>query len=113
MSKSKMGKSKAGGKSLKKSVADRSKLKLNSKRAKSMRSTGTKNSKKTKTAMSQRQEEEGQPSFLNCVHYDKLIRIHSMLATISHDSAKQREYALDAHFFVMKLWEQSFLSLNA
>ena len=46
--------------------------------------------------------------FLNCSHYEKLIRIHSMLATIAHDSTKQREYALDAHFFVMKMWEQSF-----
>ena len=51
--------------------------------------------------------------FLNCSHYEKLVRIHSMLATIAHDSTKQREYALDAHFFVMKMWEQSFQALNA
>lgn len=51
--------------------------------------------------------------FLNCSHYDKLVRIHSMLATIAHDSTKQREYALDAHFFVMKMWEQTFQCLNA
>jgi len=36
-----------------------------------------------------------------------------MLATIAHDSSKQREYALDAHFFVMKMWEQSYQCLNA
>ena len=36
-----------------------------------------------------------------------------MLATIAHDSTKQREYALDAHFFVMKMWEQSYQCLNA
>ena len=51
--------------------------------------------------------------FLNCSHFEKLVRIHSMLATIAHDSTKQREYALDAHFFVMKMWEQSFQCLNA
>jgi hypothetical protein len=36
-----------------------------------------------------------------------------MLAMIAPDSYKQREYALDAHFFVMKIWEQSFQTLNA
>ena len=36
-----------------------------------------------------------------------------MLATIAHDSTKQREYTLDAHFFIMKMWEQSFQCLNA
>lgn len=51
--------------------------------------------------------------FLNCLHFEKLVRIHSMLATLAHDSSKQREYALDAHFFVMKMWEQSYQSLNA
>lgn len=46
--------------------------------------------------------------FLNCSHFEKLVRIHSMLSMLAVDSYKQREYALDAHFFVMKLWEQTF-----
>lgn len=50
---------------------------------------------------------------MNCTHYDKLIRIHSMLASLAVDTNKQREYALDAHYFIMKMWEQSFLTLNA
>jgi hypothetical protein len=53
-----------------------------------MRSAGSKTSKKTKTSLAANQEEEGQPQFLNCQHYEKLIRIHSMLAMISHDSYK-------------------------
>jgi hypothetical protein len=36
-----------------------------------------------------------------------------MLAMFAPDAAKQREYALDAHFFVMKMWEQSYSTLNA
>lgn len=36
-----------------------------------------------------------------------------MLASIAHDATKQREYALDAHFFVMKMWEQSYQTMNA
>lgn len=51
--------------------------------------------------------------FLNCSHFEKLVRVHSMLASIAHDSTKQREYALDAHFFIMKMWEQSYQCLNA
>lgn len=51
--------------------------------------------------------------YLNCSHYDKLIRIHSMLAILAHDAAKQKEYALDAHYFIMKMWEQSFAAMNA
>ena len=98
---------------MKKSVAGKSKVSKASKRSKSMKSGQSRSSKRTKTSMSARQEEEGQPMFLNCSHFEKLVRIHSMLATIAHDSTKQREYALDAHFFVMKMWEQSFQCLNA
>ena len=78
-----------------------------------MRSGASRGSKKTRTSLSARQEEDGQPMFLNIAHFDRLVRIHSMLATVAHDSTKQREYALDAHFFVTKMWEQSFQCLNA
>jgi hypothetical protein len=36
-----------------------------------------------------------------------------MLAMLAPDSQKQREYALDAHYFIMRMWEQTFISLNA
>lgn len=78
-----------------------------------MRSNASRQSKRTTTALSKRQEEDAQPQFLNISHFEKLVRIHSMLAMISPDSYKQREYALDAHFFVMKMWEQSYQTLNA
>lgn len=78
-----------------------------------MRSKTSRVSKKTTTALSKRQEEEAQPMFLNCAHFEKLIRIHSMLASLAVDSNKQRELALDGHFFVMKLWEQTYQTLNA
>ena len=51
--------------------------------------------------------------FLTCAHFEKLVRIHSMLAMIAPDCYKQREYALDAHFFIMKMWEQTYQTLNA
>lgn len=36
-----------------------------------------------------------------------------MLAMIAADSYKQREYALDAQFFVIKMLEQTYQTLNA
>jgi hypothetical protein len=51
--------------------------------------------------------------FLNCAHFEKLVRIHSMLAMLAPDANKQRQYALDAHFFIMKMWEQTYQTLNA
>lgn len=99
---------------MKSKVGGQSKKSRASKRSAALRSkAGSKHSKKTVTALSKRQEEESQPMFLNCSHFEKLVRIHSMLAMIAPDSYKQREYALDAHFFIMKLWEQSYQTLNA
>lgn len=55
-------------------------------RSKSLKSAGTRQSKKTTTSFSKRQEEDANPTFLNCSHYDKLVRIHSMLAMLAPDS---------------------------
>ena len=110
MAKSKVQKTNAA----KSKIGGQSKKSRASKRSAAMRSkAGSLHSKKTTTALSKRQEEDSQPYFLNCSHFEKLVRIHSMLATIAPDSYKQREYALDAHFFIMKLWEQTFQTLNA
>lgn len=76
------------GKSVKKSMGGaQSRVSNASKRSKSMKS-GVKSSKKTKTALSQRMEEDGSPTFLSCQHFEKLVRIHSMLAMTAHDSTK-------------------------
>lgn len=91
----------------------KSKLSKASMRSKSMKSGQSRGSKKTTTSLSKRSEEDANPTFMNCAHFDKLIRIHSMLAMLAPDANKQREYALDGHFFIMKMWEQSFMALNA
>lgn len=95
-------------KSVKKSVAGRSKVSKATMRSKSIRSKNSKASKVTTTALMRRQEEEGQPMYLNCSHFDKLMRIHSMLAMLAPDAQKQKELALDGYFFIMKMWEQSY-----
>ena len=71
-----------------KSVGGKSRMSKATLRSKAMRSTNSRVSKKTTTALSKRQEEESQPSFLNCSHFDKLIRIHSMLAMLASDATK-------------------------
>lgn len=110
MSRPSQAKTKNSKKSNQKSkVGGQSKVSKASKRSAGLRSkTGSRASKKTTTSLSKRQEEEAQPMFLNVSHFEKLVRIHSMLAMVAPDSSKQREYALDAHFFVMKMWEQTF-----
>ena len=91
----------------------RSKMSKSAMRSRTMRTAASRVSKKTTTSLSRRQEEDGHPTFLNCAHFDKLVRIHSTLGLLSLDAGKQREFALDGHFFVMRMWEQSFASLNA
>jgi inorganic triphosphatase YgiF len=92
----------------KKSAAGKSSMSRASKRTAMSRTTTR--TKKTQTALSKRENEDPQPMFLNISHFDKLFRIHSMLTYISYD---QKEIALDAQFFIVKMWELSYKSLNA
>ena len=73
-------KSKVGGKSMKSKVSKRS--------AANRSKAGSRVSKKTTTALSRRQEEDAQPMFLNCAHFEKLVRIHSMLSMLAPDANK-------------------------
>jgi len=107
--KSRMSKmSRKTGKSKKKSAAGKSSMSRASKRTAMSRTTTR--TKKTTTALSKRENEDPQPMFMNVSHFDKLFRIHSMLTYISYD---QKEIALDAQFFIIKMWEQSYKTLNA
>lgn len=114
MSKAKSRISKASrrtGKTAKKSVAGKSRVSKVSRASKrTAMSRTTTRTKKTQTALSRRENEDPQPTFLTVSHYDKLFRIHSMLTYISYE---QKEIALDAQFFIVKMWEQSYKTLNA
>jgi|JI61114C2RNA_FD_contig_51_2135694_length_761_multi_1_in_0_out_0_1 hypothetical protein len=68
-------------------------------------------SKNTKSLFTQR-EEEGNPESLNCAHYERLFRIHSILAWIAQTSEERIRYALDAKEFLIKILEVSFRTLN-
>jgi len=111
MSKAKSRVSKASrktGKTAKRSAAGKSSMSRASKRTAMSRTTTR--TKQTKTALSRRENEDPQPMYLNVSHYDKLFRIHSMLTYISYD---QKEITLEAQFFITKMWEQSYKTLNA
>ena len=96
------------GKTVKKSVAGRSTISKASRRTAMTRTSNR--TKKTVTALSRRENEDPAPLYLSVSHYDKLFRIHSMLSFISYE---QKEVALDAQFFVIKMWEQSIKAFNA
>ncbi len=57
-------------------------------------------------------EEDPNPESLNCAHYEKLMRIHVMLAMIERDQEPQIQHALDAKQFIVKIFEISFKTLN-
>ncbi|KRX09755.1 hypothetical protein PPERSA_02627 [Pseudocohnilembus persalinus] len=75
------------------------------------RATKTIKSKQAKSIFTQR-EEEPMPENLNCAHYERLMRIHSMLAMISQSQEEQLQYCLDAKLFLTKIFEVSFKTLN-
>ena len=54
-------------------------------------------------------EEEPRPLYLGCSHYDKLFRIHMILAILSDSVEKQREYLMRALNFAMQMWQSSLL----
>ena len=124
-SKSKVTKSKRGPSKKSKSVrkgadqktvvskaSGRSKSSVGSRLSKaSIRGTKTIKTKQSKSIFTEK-EEEPNPEMLNCSHYDKLLRIHGMLAIIAKTNEEALKYCLDAKFFIMKMFELSIKTLN-
>jgi hypothetical protein len=57
-------------------------------------------------------DEENFDGRLNIKHFDQLLRIHVMLALVSENAESQIQYNLDAKFFMMKILEMTYTSLN-
>lgn len=68
-------------------------------------------SKQSKSIFSQR-EEEANPDTLNCAHFERLFRIHAMLAQIAETQEQQIKHCMDAKFFLIKILDISFQTLN-
>jgi hypothetical protein len=57
-------------------------------------------------------DEEASTENLNIKHFDQLLRIHSMLAMIAETTESQIQYTLDSKFFMMKILEMTYATLN-
>ena len=70
--------------------------------------------KKTKQAKSifSQKEEDPNPDSLNCSHFERLMRVHAMLAMMSTTQEQQIQYCLGASLFVTKIFEISFRTMN-
>eukprot|EP01022_Parablepharisma_sp_SALTPOND_P012569 TRINITY_DN161_c0_g1_i1.p1 TRINITY_DN161_c0_g1~~TRINITY_DN161_c0_g1_i1.p1 ORF type:complete len:1999 (+),score=278.18 TRINITY_DN161_c0_g1_i1:82-5997(+) len=70
--------------------------------------SGVASSKKSSLTFTKRGEEEAQPLYLGCSHYDKLFRINVILAMLAENMQKQKEYIMRALNFAMYMWQSSF-----
>lgn len=77
----------------------------------SSRITKTIKSKNSKSIFSQR-EEDPNPDNLNCTHFERLFRIHTILALVSETALDRIRYALDAKHFLIKILDLSFKTIN-
>mmetsp|Transcript_29561 Transcript_29561/g.26984 ORF Transcript_29561/g.26984 Transcript_29561/m.26984 type:complete len:84 (+) Transcript_29561:235-486(+) len=76
-----------------------------------MRGTQTIKTKVSKSIFTEK-EDEGHPESLTISHYDRLIRIHAMLAMLAKDNEKALQFCIDTKFFLKKIFELSYKTLN-
>jgi hypothetical protein len=71
----------------------------------------TTKSKNSKSIFSER-EEDPNPESLNCIHFERLFRIHTILAMIAGSVENKIRYALDAKQFLLKILDISLTTIN-
>jgi hypothetical protein len=67
---------------------------------------------KTKTVFGSNADVDYYPLYLNVSHFEQLFKIHVSLAIATNDPKKRQDYLLDAFFFLNKIIETSFKTLN-
>jgi hypothetical protein len=67
--------------------------------------------KNTKSMFSQR-EEDPNPDSLNCLHFERLFRIFTILASIHNQVNQKMTYALNAYKQVLNMLRKSILTFN-
>jgi len=67
---------------------------------------------KTKTVFAKLLDVDPYPLYMNIIHLEKLFKIHVFMGMASDDSKKQQDYLMDSFFFLMKILEISFKTLN-
>jgi hypothetical protein len=92
-------------------VSSKSKVSRVSRMNRSGRGHKTVNNKNAKSVFSQR-EEDPNPEVLTCVHYERLFRIFTILASISKDGSSKISYALNACRQVENIFKKSITTFN-
>lgn len=72
----------------------------------------TKTVKSQKKSLFIQREEEATPEKLNCAHFERLVRIHTMLSLAAETQDAQIQFGLDAKFFLTQIIRLSFKTLN-
>lgn len=104
--------SKVTKKSVDKKVSSYKKNSSNQSRmSRSGRAVKVNKSKNAKSIFSHR-EEDPNPESLNCIHFERLFRIHTILAMIADNPTNRIRYALDAKQFLLKILELSLKTVN-
>ncbi len=67
---------------------------------------------KTKTVFAKLLDVDPYPLYMNINHLEKLFKIHVFMAMASDENKKQQDYLMDSFFFLMKILEISFKTLN-
>ena len=92
-------------------VSSKSKASRVSRMNRSGRGQKTVNNKNAKSVFSQR-EEDPNPESLTCVHYERLFRIYTILASISKEGSAKISYALNACRHIESLLKKSINTFN-
>jgi hypothetical protein len=92
-------------------ISNRSKASGVSRMNRSGRAAKSVKNKNTKSMFSVR-EEEANPESLNCLHFERLFRIYTILASIHSQRSKRMMFALKASKNAMKMVEKSINTFN-
>ena len=92
-------------------VSSKSKASRVSRMNRSGRGQKTVNNKTAKSVFSQR-EEDPNPEFLTCIHYERLFRIYTILAAITKEGSPKISYALNACKHVENMLKKSIITFN-
>ena len=67
---------------------------------------------KTKTVFAKLLDVDPYPLYMNISHLEKLFKIHIFMGMASDNLKKTKDYLMDSFYFLMKILEISFKTLN-
>lgn len=92
-------------------ISNKSKFSGSSRMSRSGRAAKSIKNKNTKSVFSQR-EEDPNPESLNCLHFERLFRIYTILASIHTNKGKRVTFAMKASKHAIRMLEKSISTFN-